>query len=100
MTFKTYLVEDNPIIRDNLVGFLEEIADATVVAHASGEDEAVTWLRKHGENWDLAIVDLFLDQGNGLGVVDACRHRAPHQKVLVVSNYATCLLYTSDAADD
>jgi DNA-binding NarL/FixJ family response regulator len=89
MTFKTYLVEDNPIIRDNLVGFLEEIADATVVAHASGEDEAVTWLRKHGENWDLAIVDLFLDQGNGLGVVDACRHRAPHQKVLVVSNYAT-----------
>ena len=89
MTFKTYLVEDNAIIRDNLVGFLEEIADATVVAHASGEDEAVTWLRKHGENWDLAIVDLFLDQGNGLGVVDACRHRAPHQKVLVVSNYAT-----------
>ncbi|MDM0022550.1 response regulator [Variovorax saccharolyticus] len=89
MTFKTYLVEDNPIIRDNLVGFLEEIADATVVAHASGEDEAVSWLRKHGENWDLAIVDLFLDQGNGLGVVDACRHRAPHQKVLVLSNYAT-----------
>ena len=89
MTFKTYLVEDNPIIRDNLVGFLEEIADATVVAHASGEDEAVNWLRKHRENWDLAIVDLFLDQGNGLGVVDACRHRAPHQKVLVLSNYAT-----------
>ena len=89
MTFNTYLVEDNPIIRDNLVGFLEEIADATVVAHASGEDEAVNWLRKHRENWDLAIVDLFLDQGNGLGVVDACRHRAPHQKVLVLSNYAT-----------
>ena len=89
MTFKTYLVEDNAIIRDNLVGFLEEIADATVVAHASGEDEAVRWLRKHRENWDLAIVDLFLDQGNGLGVIDACRHRAPHQKVLVLSNYAT-----------
>ena len=37
----------------------------------------------------MAIVDLFLDQGNGLGVVDACRRRAAHQKVLVVSNYAT-----------
>ena len=89
MTFKTYLVEDNPVIRENLVGFLEEIVDATVVAHASGEDEAVAWLRQHRESWDVAIVDLFLDQGNGLGVVDACRQRAAHQKVLVVSNYAT-----------
>ena len=89
MAFKTYLVEDNPVIRENLVGFLEEIVDATVVAHASGEDEAVAWLRQHGESWDVAIVDLFLDQGNGLGVVDACRQRAAHQKVLVVSNYAT-----------
>jgi len=89
MTFKTYLVEDNPVIRENLVGFLEEIVDATVVAHASGEDEAVAWLHEHRESWDVAIVDLFLDQGNGLGVVDACRRRAAHQKVLVVSNYAT-----------
>jgi DNA-binding NarL/FixJ family response regulator len=89
MTFKTYLVEDNPVIRDNLVGFLEDIADATVVAHASGEAEAVSWLRKHSDSWDVAIVDLFLDQGNGLGVVDACRKRSAHQKVVVLSNYAT-----------
>jgi DNA-binding NarL/FixJ family response regulator len=89
MTFKTYLVEDNPVIRENLVGFLEEIADATVVAHASGEDEAVSWLKKHRDRWDVVIVDLFLDQGNGLGVLDACRQRAGHQKMVVLSNYAT-----------
>ncbi|MDM0011857.1 response regulator transcription factor [Variovorax sp. J22P168] len=89
MTFKTYLVEDNPVIRENLIGFLEDIVDATIVAHASGEDEAVAWLDSHRDGWDVAIVDLFLDQGNGLGVVDACRRRAPHQKVIVVSNYAT-----------
>ena len=45
--------------------------------------------RLHTSFGDVAIVDLFLDQGNGLGVVDACRQRAAHQKVLVVSNYAT-----------
>jgi len=89
MTFKTYLVEDNPVIRENLVGFLEDIADATVVAHATGESEAVTWLRHHRDGWDVAIVDLFLAQGNGLGVLDACRQRAEHQKVVVLSNYAT-----------
>ncbi|NDZ15344.1 hypothetical protein C7T35_25250 [Variovorax sp. WS11] len=89
MTFKTYLVEDNPVIRENLVGFLEDIADATVVAHAAGEREAVDWLAHHRDGWDMAIVDLFLEQGNGLGVVDAVRRRSAHQKVVVLSNYAT-----------
>ncbi len=89
MTFKTYLVEDNPVIRENLVGFLEDVADATVVAHASTEEEAVKWLHAHRTEWDLAVIDLFLQQGNGFGVVIACRDRAPHQKVVVLSNYAT-----------
>ncbi|MDM0010673.1 response regulator transcription factor [Variovorax sp. J22G73] len=89
MTFKAYLVEDSPVIRENLVGFLEEVADAHVVASASTEDEAITWLRLHRDDWDLTIVDLFLKRGNGLGVIHACRNRAPHQKVIVLSNYAT-----------
>ncbi|VWX62148.1 Chemotaxis response regulator protein-glutamate methylesterase [Burkholderiales bacterium 8X] len=89
MTFKTYLVEDNAVIRDNLVGFLEDIADAQIVAHATGEAEAVEWLGSHRDSWDVAIVDLFLQQGNGLGVVNACRKRNAHQKVVVLSNYAT-----------
>ena len=89
MAFRTYLVEDNPVIRENLVGFLEDVADTTVVAHATSEDEAVHWLHGHRDGWDLAIVDLFLQQGNGLGVVGACRDRAAHQKVVVLSNYAT-----------
>jgi len=89
MTFKAYLVEDNPVIRENLVGFLEDIADAEVVASAGTEEEAVKWLRQHRNGWDLTIVDLFLQRGNGLGVINACRNRAPHQKVVVLSNYAT-----------
>jgi len=87
--YKTYLVEDNPVIRENLVGFLEDVADTKVVAHASGEQEAVQWLDGHRDEWDMAIVDLFLQEGNGFGVVDACRNRASHQKVVVLSNYAT-----------
>ena len=89
MTFKAYLVEDSPVNRENLVGFLEDVVDAQVVASASTEDEAVNWLRLHTDDWDLTIVDLFLQRGNGLGVIRACRNRAPHQKVIVLSNYAT-----------
>lgn len=89
MTFKAYLVEDNALIRENLVGFLHDVADADVVACASNEAEAVHWLHQHRDDWDLTIVDLFLERGNGLGVVRACRDRAESQKVVVLSNYAT-----------
>lgn len=89
MTFKTYLVEDSPLIRDNLVGFLEDIAHAEVIAHASTENEAVAWLKAHRDQWDIAIIDLFLEQGNGLEVVVACRDRSSDQKVVVLTNYAT-----------
>ena len=43
----------------------------------------------HSGQWDLAIVDLFLRQGSGLGVLSACRTRRPGQKMVVLSNYAT-----------
>ncbi|MET3917388.1 DNA-binding NarL/FixJ family response regulator [Variovorax sp. OAS795] len=89
MTFKAYLVEDSALIRDNLVGFLHDVADADVVACASSEEEAVHWLRQHRDDWDLTIVDLFLARGNGLGVIKACRNRKARQKVVVLSNYAT-----------
>ncbi|RYF64974.1 MAG: response regulator [Comamonadaceae bacterium] len=89
MTFQTYLVEDSKVIRENLVDFLEDVADAKVVASSSTENEAVAWLQSNPDLWDLALVDLFLAEGNGLAVVNACRHRRRAQKVVVLSNYAT-----------
>ena len=56
---------------------------------AETENEGKAWLLANGRLWDLAIVDLFLKQGSGLGVLEACRNRLVHQKVIVLSNYAT-----------
>ena len=89
MALITFLVEDNKTIRDNLIPTLEDMTGARVLGIAETELAAIHWLRSHDGNWDLAIVDLFLQQGNGLGVVGACRDRAAHQKVVVLSNYAT-----------
>jgi len=89
MACKTYLVEDSALIRENLVGFLEDLTEAQVVACAASENEAVSWLRTHRDDWELAIVDLFLVQGNGFGVIKACRNRRKNQQVIVLTNYAT-----------
>jgi two-component system, OmpR family, response regulator len=86
---RTYIVEDNATIRENLIGTLEELAEVEAVGVAETEDEGKEWLASHPEQWDLAIVDLFLRQGSGLGILAACRTRGPRQKMVALSNYAT-----------
>ncbi|MBT9474812.1 response regulator [Polaromonas sp.] len=89
MRLKTYIVEDNPTIRENLIGTLEELASINAVGSAETENEGKAWLAENRNEWDLAIVDLFLKQGSGLGVLASCRDRPSRQKVVVLSNYAT-----------
>ena len=89
MKLRTYIVEDNPTIRENLIDTLVELAHVETVGTAETEDDGKAWLTSNAAQWDLAIVDLFLKQGSGLGVLEACRHRNNAQKMVVLSNYAT-----------
>ena len=89
MRLNTYIVEDNPVIRENLIATLEELADVCMVGTSDNENDSKSWLADNPQNWSLAIVDLFLKQGSGLGVLAACRNRKPTQKMVVLSNYAT-----------
>jgi DNA-binding NarL/FixJ family response regulator len=89
MTFITYLAEDNDTVLKNLIDMLEEIADVRVTAHSATQAEASHWLTLHDGKWHLAIVDLFLKEGSGLGILAGCHNREPYQKVVVLTNYAT-----------
>lgn len=106
MGLRTYIVEDSPTIRENLIATLEELAGVSVVGTTESENGGTSWLTGNTQGWDLAIVDLFLKQGSGLGVLSACRKRAPNQKMVVLSNYATadirqrCLQLGVDAVFD
>ncbi len=106
MSLITFLVEDNQIIRNNLIPALQDLANARVVGTADNESDASAWLSEHSSDWELAIVDLFLREGSGLGVLASCRDRDPAQKVVVLSNYATepirerCLALGADAVFD
>ena len=103
---RTYIVEDNATIRENLVDTLEELASVRSLGWSETEKDARAWLAEHGSRWDLLIVDLFLKQGNGLGVVQACQDRGEGQRVVVLSNYATsdmrqrCADFGADAVFD
>ncbi|MEP7058745.1 MAG: response regulator transcription factor [Caldimonas sp.] len=82
-----FIVEDSPVIRENLVAALEEMAPIQVVGTAEDESGAVRWLAAH--DCDLAIVDIFLKNGSGLGVLKTASLSDKPIKLVVLSNYAT-----------
>ncbi len=87
MHLQAYVIEDNPTIRENLVGTLEELTSVRVAGMSATEDEAIGWLEANPELWDLVIVDLFLKQGSGIHLAERISRRRPSQKIVVFSNY-------------
>jgi DNA-binding NarL/FixJ family response regulator len=87
MTFRAFIVEDSSTIRDNLIETLVDLAQVEPVGTTETEHDAKRWLA--GNDWDLAIIDLFLREGSGLNVLEACAKRKPHQKIVVLSNHSS-----------
>jgi DNA-binding NarL/FixJ family response regulator len=86
---RTYIVEDSPVIRENLIATLEELVPVDVVGTADEESTAVSWLARESNTCDLLIVDIFLKSGSGLGVLKAAKNMCNGMKTVVLSNYAT-----------
>jgi two-component system OmpR family response regulator len=84
---KAYVVEDNATIRENLIGALEELTCVRVVGNSATEDEGLQWLEQNAPDWDIVIVDLFLQRGSGIRLVQRVRRRSASQKIIVFSNY-------------
>ena len=84
---RVLLVEDNLRMRDEVCRVLSAIPGAEVAAVAASQAEAIDWLAVHPDDWDLALVDLFLGQGHGFEVLRRCRKTRPLQRVVVLSNY-------------
>lgn len=88
-TLRTFIVEDNPVILDNLVATLEDLTDLKVVATVDNEVDAVRDLGRLGPDLDLMIVDVFLSSGSGLGVLRRARQLGLSAHRVVLTNYAT-----------
>ena len=84
---QAFVIEDNPTIRENLIGTLEELTCVHVAGTSASEDEALEWLEGNKDSWDIMIVDLFLKQGSGMHLAQVVKRRRPSQKIIVFSNY-------------
>jgi len=75
LELKAYVVEDNATIRENLIGALEELTCVRVIGNSATEDEGLQWLEQNSQQWDMVIVDLFLQRGSGIRLVQRVHRR-------------------------
>jgi DNA-binding NarL/FixJ family response regulator len=104
LPIRVFLVEDTKQLQDVILELIASLGEFLLVGTATTEAEANLWLAEHPRGWDLAIIDLVLEQGTGMGVIAHCRRSAPDGKVVVFSDYVTpgirkyCLKLGAEAA--
>jgi DNA-binding NarL/FixJ family response regulator len=87
-SLRVFLVEDSPSVRERLNDFLSEPGRIDMIGFAETEADAVRELL--AGPIDVAIVDLNLKQGSGIGVIESvrARHATAPPTIIVLTNYA------------
>ena len=88
MTLRVFLVEDSAAQRTYLTHILRTEAKVDIVGVAETEPQAIAWMARNPDGWDVVLVDLFLGEGTGAGVIEHCQERQPGQSVIVLTNHA------------
>lgn len=88
MPLPIFLAEDDAQLRAALIAAMDAVCDAEVVATAETEADAVHWLNAHPSDWRLAVLDLFLRDGTGFGILQKLAGEAK-DRVIVLTNSAT-----------
>jgi DNA-binding NarL/FixJ family response regulator len=89
---RIFVAEDNVQFQKQFEMMARAITGRKPVFIASTEAAATSWLDVHSADWDLAVIDIFLTQGNGFNVLKRCAKRKSHQRAVVVSNYHSDLV--------
>jgi two-component system, NarL family, response regulator FusR len=77
------IVDDHLLVREGLIRLLSREKDLEVCGEAVSEDEAL--VRVSELKPDLAIVDITLEDGNGLELTKSLRKRFPKLLILILS---------------
>ena len=71
---KVFLIEDAARIRTILIEILQQTGEIEVIGYAERQTEALLQLRS--VEWDVAIIDIELRDGNGLAVLASLQRDA------------------------
>jgi two-component system, OmpR family, response regulator len=89
MSLRVFLVDDLISMHSLMRDLFAAVGGLQLVATASHEGEAKLWLEDHPGEWDVAVLDLVLQQGSGMGVIGHCKASNPDGQVAIFSSYVT-----------
>ena len=98
-----FMVEDSRSVSSALTELVESIDGFVVVGVAASETQATEWLWANQGKWEMAFVDLLIENGSGFTLVPRMKRECPACSVVVVSEYVTdvigksCLHLGADA---
>ena len=85
MTHKLLIIDDHPIVREGLKGFLELQKDLSVVGEAGTLEEGKA--RAAGVQPDLILLDVQLPDGNALASLAQFKAAAPQAKIVILTSF-------------
>ncbi len=81
---KVFIVEDSATVRGHLQLMMSDIPGVSVVGSAADEQGAI--VRINEMQPDVVTLDLCLQQGSGLGILEYLKLQHPAIKVIVLTN--------------
>jgi DNA-binding NarL/FixJ family response regulator len=86
---RVFVCEDAEGVQYFLRDLFESIGGLEPVGFASSEAAAKYWLALNQADWDLANVDLVLEEGSGFAVIPAAKQTHPQGRVVVFTMFAS-----------
>lgn len=86
---KILLVDDHPLVREGLANLIHQQPDFEVCGEAAGESEALQLIDSVQPN--VAVVDITLENGSGLGLIKSIKATHPTVAMLALSMHEESL---------
>lgn len=86
-----FIVEDSEALRDRLIAMVQDIESTRVIGYADDAYTAIENFLQLSESAvrpDVAILDIQLLDGNGMGVLQFIKRNFANTKVIMLTNYA------------
>ena len=88
-TLKVFIVEDTVNMQVALADLVCSVTAAEIVGVVASEAMAMDWLHANAGSWDVAIVDLTLEEGDGFSIVRRLKSEPDCGALVVFSGYVT-----------
>ena len=86
-SIRVLVVDDHPVVRQGLIGMLEEAPDIVIVGQGRNGHEAITVFQQ--QQPDVTLMDLRMPDMGGVQAITVICNKFPNARIIVLTTYDT-----------